>query len=221
MPSRPPKKYADKARTQVTPEWRAWNDEQQMLIAEGGWETVCSLGFDPDMFFPEKSDKQIPEEGAWILILEEPHTELRDRFRVPLLSMWRARPHELNSGGVQLAKGLRVYPKQAVIATPGGDLHLWPHEYTVCTDPKGLIGDPDAELHQLGGSPVLDEEILFFLQSRGIPRHEAVLVLFDLITDTDFVYVTFPEEITAQLEGVGTSLRSHVRRHPRPRKQKP
>lgn len=75
----------------------------------------------------EQNGKAIPEEGAWIIVVEEPYTELRSRFRIPELSMWRARPHELNSGALTIGSGreaVKVHPKQAIIATPGGDLHL-------------------------------------------------------------------------------------------------
>lgn len=192
-----------------------WDLEEQEQHEEYAYRHAASLGFDPSMYFPEKDGKKIPEEGAWILILEEPYTELKSRFTVPLLSMWRARPHELDSGGLQVAKDRTMYPQQAIISTPGGDLHLWPHEYVIATNPLGLVGDPDSELHQLGGQPVLDEDMMFYLQSRGIPHREAVMMLFDLITETDFIYVTFPEEITAALEGMGRSLRRHVALNPR------
>lgn len=212
MAKRAPKKYADRERTQITPEWKAWREEQENT-AEDDYYELASAGFDPDTYFP--GENEIPEEGAWILVLEEPHTVLQQQFRVPLLSMWRARPHELNAGAVKLRGGRKIYPKQAVITTPAGDLHLWSHEYRIAANPLGLLSDPDATIHQLGGQPVLDEDHLFYLQSRGISRQDATMMLFEQITDTNFIYVTFPEEITELLRGVGTSLRSHVRTHPR------
>lgn len=147
-------------------------------------------------------------------MVEEPFTELRSRFRVPPLSMWRARPRELNTEAI-VSRGVKIYPKQAIIATPGGDLHLWPHEYVVVDRPVTLVSDPDATLHALGGQPVLDEDALFYLMSRGIPRHEAVMVLFDSVTSLDFVYVTFPEWITDALAGAGQSLRRYMALNPR------
>lgn len=208
--ARPPKKYADKERTIVTEEWQAWHRDQLALADEMAY-TQLPPGTDPSTYFP--GDKLIPEEGAWILVIEVPHTALQ--FDVPLLSMWRARHHELNSGAVTIAKGVKAWPQQAVISTPGGDLHLWAHEYVVISDPRGLVGDPDTTLHQLGGSPVLNEDHLFYLQSRGIQHRDAVLMLFDQITDQDFIYATFPEWITSMLEGVGRSLRRHIQLNPR------
>ena len=206
---RAPKKYTDSRRTQVTPEWLDWYESRRAKASDDGWFEAASAGFEPSMYFPEQEGKDIPEDGAWIIVVEEPFTELRSRFRIPPLSMWRAREHELNSGAFT-SNGVKVYPKQAIIATPAGDLHLWPHEYVVAERPMELASDPDATLNSLGGQPVLDEDELFYLMSRGIPHHEAVMLLFDKVTSLDFVFVTFPEEITDLLAGAGQSLRRHV-----------
>jgi hypothetical protein len=209
-----PKKYVNAQRTEVTPEWLAWDAERRVEITEDAAHQAASSGYDPAVFFPEIDGKAIPDEGAWILILEEPHTVMKDRFRLPLLSMWRARRHVLANTSIS-TRGVKFHPQQAVIATPAGDLHLWPHEYMIATNPMALASEPDAELHALGGQPVVDEEEIFYLQSRGIPRQEAVLMLFDKIESLDFVYVTFPEEITSLLEGVGRPLRRHMALNPR------
>lgn len=214
-PSKAPKKYADSRRTTVRKEWLEWDKARREDLAANGPTQLMRAGIDPAMYFPEEYDSAIPEEGAWILVLEEPHTVLRATFRVPVLSMWRARAHSLNSGGFALDKGAKVFPQQAVITTPGGDLHLWPHEYRVVENPMALASDPDAELHALGGQPVLDGQHLFYLQSRGIPHSEATMLLFDTISSLDFVYVTFPEWITSALEGVGRPLHRHIALNPR------
>lgn len=208
-----PKKYLDARQTQVNPEWLEWDDARRLRVSEDGYEIAMTIGAEPSMYFPEQDDKAIPEDGAWIIVIEEPVTELQSRFRIPPLSMWRARHHQLNSGAILVGHGreaVKVYPQQAIIATPGGDLHLWPHEYIVVDRPMELATDPDATLHSLGGEPVLDEQELFYLMSRGIPRHEAMMLLFEKITSLDFVYVTFPEEITDALAGAGQSLRRHM-----------
>ncbi|MFC9755168.1 hypothetical protein [Streptomyces sp. NPDC056921] len=214
MGTRTSKKHAGSRRTQVTPEGQAWDAERRADAADEGYFLAASIGAEPSMYFPEQDGKAVPEDGAWIIVVEEPFTELRSRFRVPPLSMWRARPHELNTGAIVL-KGVKIHPKQVIISTPGGDLHLWPHEYVVVDRPMTLVSDPDATLHSLGGQPVLDEEALFYLMSRGIPRHEAVMVLFDKVMSFDFVYVTFPERITDALAGAGQSLCRHTALNPR------
>lgn len=215
---RPPRKYLDADRVQVNQEWLDWRKEMLDEAIENAPMALAGLGLIPSTYFPELEDKDIPEEGAWIMVLEEPFTELQTRFRVPILSMWRCRPHELNSGGIEVGPKLnriRIRPKQAVIATPGGDLHLWPHEYQIVRDPRVLMSDPDATIHSLGGEAVLDEEALFYLQSRGISHADAVLLLIDSVQATDFIYVTFPEEVTAMLAGVGQPLWRHIQLNPR------
>lgn len=211
---RAPKKYDDARRTRVTPEWENWDTERRRIAAEDGPDIAASLGHDPSTYFPEQYGRAIPDEGCWILVVEEPLTELRDRFRVPPLSMWRARRHELSSCSLTV-HGVEFAAQQAVIATPGGDLHLWPQEYVVAEHPMELATDPDAELRSLGGEPVLDEEELFYLMSRGIGRHQALMLLFKEISSLDFVYVVFPEWVTDALAGIGQSLCSHIARHPR------
>jgi hypothetical protein len=109
----------------------------------------------------------------------------------------------MNHAGFTTKSKVTFYPQQAVIATPAGDLHLWPHEYVMATRPMDLASDPEAELHSLGGEVVLDEDKMFYLQSRGIPRSEATLMIFDTIKSLDFVYVTFPEWLTTMFAGVG------------------
>jgi hypothetical protein len=207
--TRAPRKYSDRQRTKVTTEWLDWYEQQRAAAETDGWMELASAGIDPSTYMPATEGKEIPADGAWILVVEEPFTELRAKFRVPLLSMWRARPHQLNSGAIS-RNGITLYPQQAVIATPAGDLHLWAHEYVIADRPMQLAADPDATLHTLGGEPVLDELELFYLMSRGIPHRDAVMMLFDKVTSLDFVYITFPEEITAALAGVGTSFRRHV-----------
>lgn len=116
----------------------------------------------------------------------------------------------MSSGGIELdidtqefSTRLRLHPRQAVISTPGGDLHLWPREYVLATNPRALVSDPGATIHTLGGQPLVDTEQLFYLMSRGVPYSQAVLMLFDQVRGTDHCYVTFPEEITSLLAGIG------------------
>lgn len=204
---RPPKKWLDADRTDINPEWLAWRDARD--------RAVCA-GFGPGsagVYFPEEEGKAIPDGGCWIRILEEPHTELKQRFRVPILSMWFARPHVLNSGGYG-----RYRPRQAVIATPGGDLHLWAHEYVIVDDIRPYLGaEPHAVLRHLDGGPVFDadaEERLFYLQSRGITRNEAALLLVDDLERPGF-YLTMHEDYVETFRGVGIPLWRHMALNPR------
>lgn len=215
-PSDPePSKFAHPDASGVNPEWRAWRDrERERVRASAGW-LVASLGHLPGTYFPERDGKLIPDEGAWVVVLEEPNTVLQSRFRVPAMSLWRSRAHVLETGMVAVS-GAGVHeehrPHQGVIVTPGGELHLWPHEYVIVPDPLALIGLPGAELHSLGGQPVLDEDQLFYLMSRGISRRDATLMLFATVTAQDYVYVTFPTGTLDHLAAFNEPLALHVRR---------
>lgn len=208
---KPPKKYLDADRTEVNPEWLEWREEK---------ERGAARFFGPDVhmqLYPEEHGRAIPKGGCWIRVLEEPFTELRARFRVPLQSIWRARPHYLNVGGL----GVGRRPHQAVIATPGGDLHLWPWEYDIVPSVAGFIGrEPDFVLHRLGGEPVFSGELedqLFYLQSRGLTRHDASMLLLDDMLTTNFVYFTMADDLAEAMGGIGVPLWRHMLAHPRTR----
>jgi len=209
-----PNKYTDSRRAEVTQEWLDWDEDRREEVRDQAYRESASTGYDPSTFFPDET-QAIPAEGAWILVLEEPSTPLKEKFRVPPLSMWRARRHFVDGSTFTSSAGDRYEAQQAVISTPAGDLHFWPYEYRIATAPMELASMDGVELHSLGGEPVVDEEELFYIQSRGIRRQDALLMLFDKIASLDFVYVTFPEEVTSALEGVGRSLRRHIALSPR------
>lgn len=221
----PPRKWVDpKSRTTMTPEYSYWYHEgpgrrmlnpteeekaEQFFHTAGPWNSGDPIA-NHGIYFPEEYDKDIGD-GSWIFVIDPPSTELDARFTVPQLSLWWARPHVLN-GGAMFGR----LPYQAVIQTPGGDLHLWPHEYTVCNDAAGIIGEEGSHLHSLGGQAVLDDEMLFYLMSRGISRRDATVLLINQVEDgSAFGYVTFDEWIVEFFDGIGTTLTSHIRRHPR------
>jgi hypothetical protein len=188
---------------EVTPEYKAWAREDAI-------DHCVGLGMHPSWFFPEDDDKAIPDEGAWICVTDVPHTGLS--FEVPPLSMWRATRHE----GELLAKGLPFPSQQAVIHTPGGNLHLWPTEYSIIDNINLFVGqEPDCVMHKLGGEPVLAEDPLFYLMLRGIPRQDAALMLLGDVTSQDFVYFTWAPFYQEFFEGVGVPLGVHIARHHR------
>lgn len=213
-PGRAPRKYKDSSRAQITDAWTAWHEKKVEWDEEQLHLNIMAFGpGHHERYFPEEYDKAVPDEGCWIRILEEPHTEMKQRFRLPVMSMWRARPHTLNC-----SRYGNYSPKQAVIATPGGDLHLWPHEYVVVPDITPYIGEDGVTMHELGGSPIFDahgEDQLFYLQSRGITRHDAALLLLNDLPDQNFVYFTFDPEIVDAFGEVGMPLWRHVQLHPR------
>lgn len=205
---RAPRKYADVDRTEVTVEYRVWKQDRAFDADAVSQQQLLSMGDGPAnhaMYFPEAHDKDLGE-GAWVFVIDPPHTVQSSVFQVPLLSLWWARPHVLNDG----RWGNRL-PYQGVITTPAGDLHLWPHEYTICADPAAFLGEEGVTIHSLGGDPVLDEDHLFYLRSRGISRQDATVMLFDQIKGANFCYVTFDESTVDMFAGVGTRWGSTVR----------
>lgn len=206
--TRKPRKYLDRERTEVNPDWLESREEEQHA-------QIVNLGpGEVDRYYPDE-EHVLPEQGGWIRILSEPHTELEARFRLPVLSMWHARPTYSNVGRIGNRK-----PYQVVITTPGGDLHLWPHEYQLVPDITQWVGqDPDVEMHTLGGEPVIEEktaERLFYLQQRGIPRQDALLMLLGELDGSSFVYFTMHPAYVELFAGVGVPLWQHMADNPRP-----
>lgn len=200
-----PRKYSPR---EVTPEYQAWAREDAI-------DHCVRLGMHPSWFFPEDEDKRIPDEGAWISVIDVPNAPLLD-FEVQPLSMWRATRHE----GSLLSKGLPFRSQQAVIHTPGGTLHLWPTEYTIIDNINMFVGqEPDCVMHRLGGEPVLDEEQMFYLMQRGITRPDAALLLLADVTSQDFVYFTWDRFYQEFFAGVGVPLAVHISRNPRNAKE--
>jgi len=207
--SRAPKKFTDATRTEITQEWLDWYAAEQEDRREEVYDHLMFPGEPVENRFPEEHDKDLGE-GAWIFVVEEPWTDLRNRFQIPTPSLWWARPEASRPGGFNL--GTKAFPLnvpgryRAVIETPGGSLWLYPHEYVICKDPIPLITDPECTLHRLGGTPTLDEEKaeqMFYLQSRGWSYSDALLQLMDGLDMRDWGWVEFPEYARAAFEGVG------------------
>lgn len=213
MATKAPKKFTDASQSEITEEWQRWYQEGAVDRLEEAMNTAARLGYNPEDFWPEHHDKGIGD-GTWVFVVEEPHTELRARFRVPTPSLWWARPERSRPGGFNA--GSKQYPVfvpgifRAVIETPGGSLWLYPHEYVLCDDPLPLITDPECTIHPLGGRVPLDEEQedqVFYLQSRGWPRQDALLTLLDGLDMRDWGWVEFPEYAREMFEGVGARPR--------------
>lgn len=215
---RAPRKFTDSTQTEITEEWRAWYRQQQIDGQEDMEDHVASWGEPPEDRWPENYEKDVGE-GTWILVVEEPMTEMRARFRVPTPSLWWARPEESRPHGRNI--GSNAYPKhipgiyRVVIETPGGSLWLFPHEYVICKNPLPLITDPECTIHPLGGRPTLDEEKeeqMFYLQSRGWSYQDALLTLMDGLDMRDWGWIEFPEYAREMYAGVGAKPRFNARR---------
>ena len=59
---------------------------------------------------------------------------------------------------------------------------------------------------------MLNEDHLFYLNSRGISRQDATVMLFDQVKGANYCYVTFDKATVDTFVGVGTRWGSTVRR---------
>lgn len=199
MVGRAPLKYADSDRTLVTPEWLRWNKARKEEIADEFRDYLVWIGEPEQNFFPEDFDKDLPEEGGWVFVIDVPHTALK--FDVPVLSIWYAVP----SPGTSVEFKDVHFPNRLVeIITPAGTLRLYPHEYTKCSMLIDLLGEPGVEMNALGGRPILDEERVFYLQQRGYDMTSVIRALVGEVKQPDLMYVTLPEYAVEIFQGVGT-----------------
>jgi len=62
---------------------------------------------------------------------------------------------------------------------------------------------------------MFDEDIVFYLMSRGLARQDAATLLLGSVQDQDFVYFTWAPEYQEIFAGIGVPLGVHIARHPR------
>lgn len=130
-------------------------------------------------YYPQDALKAIPEEGAWIVVQKPPSCE----YTVPPFSIWYATNWQMDAGersGVKL--------KRVKIITPKGDLGLFPCEYSVVDDIRTYVGrESDGILfHTMNGDAAFPTEQLFYLQSRGVRRPDACMMLLEQMHDPTF-----------------------------------
>lgn len=145
--------------------------------------------------FPGDYSCTLPEAGGWIIVKGEPHTVIPNP---PLYSIWWARPiYMARQFKHILVDGRRrtvTWPMlQARIATEHGDLDLYPvSEFATTSIDKWLefIGH-GVEPHFIGEQPDELGDRMFYIQSRGIPARDALLMsLPGLEEGGSFVYFT-------------------------------
>lgn len=148
--------------------------------------------------FPDDYGCALPEDGAWIMVKEQPHTIIPDP---PLYSMWWAKPiWTTRSFVLRVPRKKRIaWPcLKARILTADGELDLWPGEYVTVKDITKwieLLGE-GVDVNWLGdGEPGDMADKLFYLQSHGLPRGAALSMLIPELTpeagvSPDFLYLT-------------------------------
>lgn len=208
-------------RRRITPKMivdPAWKDSdegseyfriQRMQVRE-----QCVTNHDAfEDYYPEEYGKKLPEEGAWIIILMNvrvgkstgSHNQNNvEHITVPHLSVWFALP-----GQASITHYHHRYPAQAIIQTPQGEVRIWPHEYNIVHDiGPYLSASPEegVEIRFMNESNAFDEERLFYIMARGIPRGEAQKMLLPELRDPFFCYFLMHEAYSSFFgEGCGMS----------------
>jgi hypothetical protein len=171
-------------------------------------------------YFPEDYGKGIPESGAWIMLLMSVHVGKEttpgkfEKVEVPHLSIWFALPTVSPNGyGDQKLK-------KAIIQHPKGEVHVFPHEYTIVSDLSKYLEMTEEEgfyinfLSETSGG--FDPDKLLYIMSRGIPKAVAQRMLLPELRDPFFCYFTFHPDYSAYFgEGFGTpylTAANHKRR---------
>lgn len=168
-------------KAQAQPNWEDSPEAQELLH-----DACLGLG-QPDEeidYRPEIVGRKLPPEGQWIQVTKSPHTE----YTVPPFSIWFATPWQMDVGTRIGFKAKRVQ-----VVTPKGSLGLFPSEYAIIKDVSQFLGREreGVYLRQMNDQPVVDKEALFYLQSRGVPRQKAMLLLINQIKDPSFLWIEF------------------------------
>lgn len=170
-------------------------------------------------YFPQDYDKALPADGAWIMLITSVHVgkaipaapkvekkpfhspelepiETCIPIELPHLSIWYAMPTVTNLS--RKVGPVTVSMSQAIINTPQGEVHVWPHEYIVVKDLSAYLQFTEEDgfnIHFLNpeaeGFP---DDKLFYIRSRGIPLAEARRMLLPELKSPHFCYFTFHEE---------------------------
>lgn len=202
------------------PEWTA--SAEAKLQKELTMNDMALRGEWDEDAFPEDFDKDIPETGGWIMLLTAVRVgkQVDDRtvqtITVPHLSIWYAMPHLSNArvmlrdmaGRKRRSDREFVYLRQAVINTPDGAVHVWPHEYQKIDINRYLefCEDDGLFIHYLSEEARVDESALFYLRSRGISKADAQRMLLGTLTNSNYCYFTFAPEV-AEIFGDGVGMR--------------
>lgn len=165
--------------------------------------------------FPADHGAEVPDEGAWVLVKHAPRVGFPTgvSFQPPPLSIWFAlaewRPSSRMRG--------TAFRHLARILTPEGEMCLEPHEYVVFKSGlSNLLSVDDGsqvKINYLSGDAAIDEDKLFYLQSRGIARSRAVLMLVDHVRNQNWCWFSLPVEY-AQMFGFDRPPRGIGERRP-------
>ena len=206
------------------PAWTA--SEESKFQKNLTMDDMAQRGEIPEDAFPEEFGKDIPEDGAWIMLLVSVQVgRLLDNgktkiINVPHLSMWYAMPNVSNMRVAMHPMGRKPKVKdrewvnlhQAIISTPDGAVHIWPHEYQKVDINKFLdmCDDDGLFIHYLSDEAQIDESALFYLRTRGIAKADAQRMLLGTLKNSNYCYFTVAPEVAEVFgEGAGSPYLCH------------
>lgn len=201
---------------------RPWNDtEEARYQKELTMDDMARRGECVEDAFPENFDKDLPETGGWIMLLisvrvgKQMDDETTKSIIVPHLSMWYAMPHVSNMRVLMHPMGKTrardrefTFLRQAIINTPDGAVHVWPHEYQKIDTNKflDLCDDDGLFIHYLSDEARVDDSALFYLRSRGIAKADAQRMLLGTLTNSNYCYFTVSPQ-AAEIFGESAGMR--------------
>ncbi|MFE7118848.1 hypothetical protein ACFU99_25860 [Streptomyces sp. NPDC057654] len=71
MGTQVPREHTDSARTQGAPEWQTPDVDGRADVVDEDHAIASSIGAEPSMYFPERDGKAVPEDGTWIIVVED------------------------------------------------------------------------------------------------------------------------------------------------------
>ena len=153
------------------------------------YETSFAMGshdYPAEDRWPDEYGKKLPDDGGWIIIRRKINDATTFHITVPHLLVWFATPTMVNHSDLH----------QAIIQTPDGAVHVWPHEYQLFDIEKFLqFTDEDGfRIQFLSESSGFDEAALFYIRSRGISKADAQRMLLPSLKDPNYCWFQFAEE---------------------------
>jgi SUF system FeS cluster assembly, SufBD len=183
----------------INPEWQEYQKNNEGLPYD-----ITQAGYCMEDYLPEDYGKKLPEDGGWIMLLMTVTVASPTgvEITVPHLSMWFALPGIANIGAV---KG--VYPVKAIIQTPAGEVHLWPHEYNIVKDINEYLNYSEEDgvyIRFMSETGAFDKDAVFYLMARGLSRATAQQLLLGQLKDPHYCYLELHPAYGAALgEGFG------------------
>lgn len=195
----------------INPEYL--KSKEFLLDKEYQKHVIAQSGECTEDYFPEDYGKDLPPDGAWIILLASVHVgkPLPNgqalHIDVPHLSIWYAMP-TTTTFSRELEKGIKLPLHQAIIQTPDGEVNIWPHEYSVIKDISPYLEYTEKDgffINFLNPDAGFDEMQLFYLRARGISLGEARRLLLPTVKSPHCCYFTFHQDYSDQLgEWYGT-----------------